>query len=109
MEIQEKVTKLTQVFDNEEVMRKLSMAESLEAMQAIFAENGVEMSIDDVKEFILFMNKKEDGTLAESELDQVAGGSGVGALTIFAWAWKGTKKIARYCWEAGRWAANHGF
>ena len=109
METQEKVNKLSQIFDNEEVMRELSMSESLEAMQAIFAENGVEMSIDDVKGFIHFMNQKEDGSLTENDLDQVAGGVGVDPLSIFEMAWKGAKKIIPYCWRAGRWAANHGF
>ena len=100
--------KLTPIFDSEEIMRKISMSESLEEMQTIFAENGVDFSIEEVKAFVKFMNAAVSNDLSEVDLDQVAGGV-VGPLDIFGWAWKGIQKIAGPCWQAGRWFAKQGW
>lgn len=108
---QETQNKLSAIFDDEAIMQKISMSESLSDMQAVFAENGVDLSIEEVKTFIDFMNAHMDGSLSDDELDEVAGGAvaEITAVTVFTWAWKGTKKIARKCWEAGRWFAQQGW
>lgn len=104
-----KVDVMSAIFNNAEVMEKISNSATKEDMQKIFAENGMVLTIDEVSEFIHFMNNAVNDTLDEEELDRVAGGAGVTAVQVFSWAWKGVKKVARKCWEAGRWAANNGW
>lgn len=101
--------RLTDIFESEEVMRKISMSKSLEEMQAIFAENCVDFSLEEVKVFVDFMNTVANGELSEDDLDRVAGGVAVAEIEVLKWVWEGVKKVARPCWEAGRWFARQGW
>lgn len=105
----ETVTKLSNILGSEKIMTRISNASSMEEMQNCFAENGVALTLDEVNTFVDFMNDKNKDTLSEEDLDLVSGGvDGVSALQIFSWAWAGTKKVAKWCWDAGRWAARNG-
>lgn len=106
---QEMQERLTQIFNDESIMKKISMSESLPEMQAVFSENGVDFSIEEVQKFVDFMNASSNGDLTENDLDQVAGGAGAGPTDIFGWAWEGIKRVAKPCWEAGRWFARQGW
>lgn len=107
MNNQEKSALLVELVNNEEVITKISNAESKEDMQAIFAANGLEMSLAEIDAFIQMMNSEKEGELDEGDLENVAGG--VDALWIFSTAWKGIKAVAKGAWNAGKWLAKNGF
>ena len=92
IDIDARVGAMSAIFNNEDIMKKIS--------------NSATKEVDD---FIHFMNNAVDDTLDEEALDCVAGGGGVTAVQIFTWSWKGVKAVAKYCWAAGRWAANNGW
>ena len=104
------VEKLSSILGSEEIMTKISNAVSIEEMQECFAENGVVLTQEEVNAFVDFMNNTEKDTLSLEDLDLVSGGvvETVSAVQIFSWAWAGTKKVAKWCWNAGRWAARNG-
>lgn len=101
----DKTVKLTEILNNLEIMKMISNAETKEKMQEIFAENGLDMSISEIDAFIQFMNSDDEGEISENELEGVTGG--VDAVWIFTTAWGATKKIAKTCWNAGRWFAKN--
>ena len=109
IDIDARVGAMSAIFNNEDIMKKISNSAAKEDMQRIFAENGMALTIEEVDDFIHFMNNAVDDTLDEEALDCVAGGGGVTAVQIFTWSWKGVKAVAKYCWAAGRWAANNGW
>lgn len=101
----EKAEKLQQIIGDEKVLLALSQADSKEAMQKIFRDNGLEMSVEEVDAFITGMNLACSTELDEADLDTVAGG--VAPLTVLQWGWTGIKTVAKTCWKAGRWFANN--
>lgn len=103
----EMLVKLTAIMENEAVFQTVCNAETQEEMQAIFARNGLEMTLEEIDMFIDTMNEMCASEVEEDDLENVVGGSGVSALWVFSKAWKYTKKIAKACWKAGRWFANN--
>lgn len=106
MNVQEKSDKLAEILQNEDVMTKIANSNTKEEMQSIFFNNGLEMTIEEIDVFIKFMNSDEAGEVSECELDSVSGGSFTVAW-IFSQACTGIKKVAKPCWNAGRWFANN--
>ncbi len=104
----EKATKLIEIVNNEELITKISNAETKEEMMKIFADNGLEMSISEIDAFIKMMNVQNETEIGQEELESVAGGSFTAAW-IFSQSWTGIKKVARNCWNAGKWFANQGW
>ena len=104
MNDQLKIQKMNEILEDESLIKVLSEASSKEEMQQIFNDAGLEMSLEEIDAFINLMNTS-GGELNEAALSSVNGG--VDALWIFSTSWKGIKKIAKACWNAGKWLANH--
>lgn len=103
------VEKLSSILGSEEMMMRISNSASIEEMQECFAENGIVLTTEEVNAFVDFMNSTEKDALSAEDLDLVAGGvvATVTAVQIFSWAWAGTAKIAKWCWDAGKWVARN--
>ncbi len=101
----QKEEKINQLIENGLFLQAMKEAKSKEDLQEIFKKFGLAMSRDDIDEFVLLAEKSLD-EFCEEDLETVAGGSGVGAVTVFYWAWKATKAIAKKCWNAGKRFAN---
>lgn len=104
MNEQEKAKRLEEILMDESLVRRLNAAESKPALQASFGELGLDMSCEEIDTFINLMNSATDDSLAEESLENVVGGA-FGAVWIFSTSWKIMKKIAKNCWDAGRWLA----
>lgn len=67
---------LNQLLENEAFMEKVTSAGSVEEIAAIFAENGVELSTEEIKGMIqeVISGKTAGGELDETALESVAGG-----------------------------------
>jgi len=52
------------------------------------------------------MNSNNEGEISESDLDSVSGGA-IDCVWIFSQAITGIKKVAKACWNAGKWFANN--
>ena len=75
---------LNQLLENEAFMEKVTSAGSVEEIAAIFAENGVELSTEEIKGMIqeVISGKTAGGELDETALEGVAGGRIIGAVII---------------------------
>lgn len=72
---------MEELIKNEEFMKKLESAESPEEAVALFKENGVEVTVEELEKIA----KMGSGELDEEMLDDVAGGIIIGVpLTIAA-------------------------
>lgn len=103
---QEKIIRLGEVIEDEAIVTSLSQARTKDEMQMIFANNGLEMSIEEVNDFIASMNFACADELSELELEPVSGG-GVTSKWILKTAYKSVKKVWRKCWQAGEWFAEN--
>lgn len=76
--------KIKELFGNEEFVKKIEGLESPAEMSAVFKEYGVEMSEDDMAEFMKAAMKKESGEeLGEEALEDVNGG----LIGLLNWTW----------------------
>lgn len=72
---QETIAKLGDVLANEEIAKKITATETPEAAIAILAENGVEITVDELMEVIdSIKGSAATGELNEEALEGVAGG-----------------------------------
>ena len=71
--------KLGPLWENEEFVKALAAAETEEAALAVFAENGVVLTKEELAE--IKANGTEPGELGESELENVSGGVTLWLLT----------------------------
>lgn len=97
MEItKENAVKLESILKNEEFVAKASTIATAEELQALFAEFGLELTVDEVIYFCDLVAKEKErmdangGELCEDDLDNVAGGGvlfvlgcvGLGVLAV---------------------------
>lgn len=104
MNTQNKAALLDQLVENESFLDAVVNAESKQDLQTVFANNGLEMDMDEIDAFVGMVRMHDSDELDEADLINVAGG--VGALTVFKWAIKGTKAIAKHAWNLGKKFAN---
>ena len=67
--------RIKELLSNEEYVKGLVDLGSYEAASAKLAEDGVEVSAEDLKKLVLLFNKKSAGELSDEELEEIAGGS----------------------------------
>ena len=82
--------KISVLLNNEEFAAKLANTETAE-MKALFAAYGVELTDEEVLEFVQTAVEADNGEvpLNEDDLENVTGGSAVGlALKALGWTWK---------------------
>lgn len=106
MNAQEKSQKLINILNDEAIMTQIANANTKEDMQTVFANNGLDMTMAEVDAFIQLMNSNNEGEISESDLDSVSGGV-VNCVWVFSQAIIGVKKVAKTCWNAGKWFANN--
>lgn len=70
---------LKKLFGNEAFVEKLKEVDSIETLQKFLADNGLNMSLDEINKAI-----KSDEELNEQELNDIPGGGWFGYLS-FAW------------------------
>lgn len=88
---------LENLFENAEFIEKFQKAESKDDLQKLFKEYGIELSREEIDEFVAELEKFGDnGELNEEELESVAGGITVKKLV--GWCWKALKAG----WNAGK-------
>lgn len=97
--------KIKELVEDQEFVKKLLSCEEPEQVQKLFADNGVEISLEDVKALgkALAAMAESDGELSEDDLEAVAGGSAwdtirkILAIDILGRpvidAWKGLKSF----------------
>lgn len=81
--------KIKEIINNEEFITKMEKTEA-ENMKALFTEYGVELTDEEVLEFVKEAVEEEHGDipLNEDDLENVAGGVAVGlALKALGWTW----------------------
>ena len=71
MNKQEMIEKVQALMQDEQFKEKLSQAEDLEAMAALFRNEGFEITGEDLKAAV----EQQDGELSEENLENVAGGA----------------------------------
>lgn len=77
--------KLTAVLENKEFVTSLQDLQTPEEIQQAFATQGMEFTVEDIKELGEAMAaQSETGELEEDALDQVAGGIVITSATIWA-------------------------
>ena len=108
MTMEEKNAKLVELVNNEQILSQIIASGSKDAMKSVFAQYGLDLTAEEIDAFVQMMNRSEDGELSMEEMENVAGGA-IDALWVFSMAAKGIKAVAKKAWEAGKWAANHGF
>lgn len=82
--MEERFVKANELMVKDEFMNKLGLANSHEDVQKLFAENGVELSLDDIEAMCQqSIALSTNGELSEKDMDQVAGGYVVGTIACF--------------------------
>ena len=66
--------KIEQLMNSTEFMQKVDMVDSLEAMQDLFTQYGVNLTLDELKQMVATTSVDASGELSEDDLDGVAGG-----------------------------------
>lgn len=66
--------KIKELFKNEVFVNDLFESKTYEEAQAKLADNGVELSVEDIKKLVELIKKKQAGELSDAELESVAGG-----------------------------------
>ena len=94
----ERVEELKPILENKDLNDAFKKAETVEDVQNIFAQNGVEISKEEV-ESLLEEIAGHSGELSEENLDSVAGGGILLGLAIYGGALIVTDVI---CYVAGR-------
>lgn len=97
--------KIEMLATDEAFLIAMRNAKSKDDIQKIFEAHGLPMTKDEVDAFTVMVKHSTSEELNCDQLEQVAAG-GVGAATVFSWAWKGTKAIAKACWDFGKNFAN---
>lgn len=98
---QEKENKYYEIMEKEEAMKSLSRSRTPEEAQHVFAQYGLDVSIDETNEIMSSMVdiakrfEKPGDELSENELELVSGGSN----------WLALKKVAGWTWTVGTAAA----
>ena len=80
-----RIEKLQQVMQNKQYAEELMALESIEDIQAKFAEAGIEFTTEEVEQVVAFVvsqSGKNDEELGEDTLENVTGGSILG-MAIF--------------------------
>ena len=72
--------KIKKVFSDEEFVKSLMNLETPEAVQKALEEKDIDLSVEDIKKIAELVQKKDNGELSEDELEEVAGGTDVGAI-----------------------------
>ena len=63
------------LMNNKEFMKSIAMADTVEELQALFAANGLEMTIEEIEQALESVSAQPaDGELSEESLDNVNGG-----------------------------------
>ena len=101
MNKQEMIEKVQALMQDEQFKAKLSQAEDLEAMAALFRNEGFEITGEDLKAAV---EQQGEGELSEESLENVAGGGILGAAVILfiggsiLWGYiDGVNKKAKKC------------
>lgn len=61
--------------------------------------------MSEINAFIHLMNSDDNTEISENDLESIFGG-GVDCVWVFHQTLIGMKKIAKKCWDLGRWFAN---
>lgn len=72
--------KIEQMMDSEEFVQKLNLTACVEEMQELFAQHGVDITMDELNRMIASVSVGANGELNEDALENVAGGGK-------AWDW----------------------
>ena len=95
--------KLAEIFENEQFKLEVQNVETPEDFQALLAEYGVEMTLEEVEQFCEQVAVcMQQGELSEEEMEDVAGGvpwvlvaAAVGLCAGFCAGYKSTRKKKR--------------
>ena len=97
---EEKIVLLEKLTDNDAFLADIAKAESKDQLQEVFANYGLELTCEEVDAFVAKLNNETADELNEDALEDVAGG--VDAAWVFKTAGKAIKKVAKFCWNAGK-------
>lgn len=87
---QEKIDLINAMMEKSEVQEKAKQCKDAAELQQLFAENGVDLTVDEVEAFLSELTESvmskicENQELSEDDLDNVAGGLGSVAAAILA-------------------------
>lgn len=82
--------KVEELLAQEDVLKKILEKGSVEEMKAAFAENGAEITDEELYTILKAPNEEASDALSAEDLDNVNGGIGLGvtlALGALGWAW----------------------
>lgn len=99
---------LSKVITDEAIMTKIVQVDTVEEVKQILISNGVELTEDELKDFIGAMRIGFSQEINENELDQVSGGFW-SAMAIFTTTIDICKKVTKACDKVGKWLFDKGF
>ena len=106
MNNKEKTEVFAKLSEDEAFLSALKNAESKDELKAIFEENGLPLSKEEVDTFVeLAMRTINDDELTDDEMENVAGGA-IGPEWIVTTAISYGSKVVKACWNAGKKFAN---
>ena len=88
--------KIKELYENEEFIAKMKQADTSEDVKNVFAEYGVELSVEDIEEIYNECVNAENGELGEENLDQVSGGSFIAIGACFVGGYIIGRLITRF-------------
>ncbi len=74
--------KMMALFSDEQFVKEFFTLETPEELQAILADNDIEVSVEEIIKANELLIKKENGELGDDELEEVAGGGSFAATMI---------------------------
>ncbi len=66
--------KIKELFSDEQFVKELFALETPEEVQAVLADNDVEISVEEILKIRELLIKKENGELSDEDLEEVSGG-----------------------------------
>lgn len=94
--------KIKELMSSTEFTEKLAVLSTTEEIQALFSENGVEMTSDEINEMfeMAYRLNENSGELSTDELDDVSGGALRAYVKPFIsgckWGWDAGKKFENW-------------
>ena len=99
---------LSRVVTDEAIMAKIVQVDTVAEVNEILLSNGVELTENELKDFIGAMRMGFSQEINENELDQVSGGFW-NPMAIFTTTIDVCKKISKACDKVGKWLFDKGF
>ncbi len=98
----ERIMKLGEILRDEAVAQQLSRVKNKKDIQSLFADSGLQMSMEEVEAFVRAMKLSCAEELDETDLELATGGSAV-VLCVLNKAFMGITNTEKHLWNTQSW------